>query len=100
MAPRLGVLLFGNDSRGLVPGNGNRTSAGYRWPCTQRKGPVIGGNKESAPFSVMVTGPPSFTGLRPTLLQCLFGHSGGHKAAAITSLSAGEGRAAFSDFHR
>jgi hypothetical protein len=60
-------FFFGNGNRGLVPGNGNRTSAGYRWPGTQRMGSPGNGNRESAPFPVTVTGPPFVTMLRPTL---------------------------------
>ena len=68
---KAGRSFLGVTQRRLVPGSGNnnRTSAGYRWPGTQRIRPPSNGNRESAPFPVTMTGPPLSTVLRSTLAQ-------------------------------
>ena len=64
--PRLSVVFLGNGQQRLVPGSGNRTSAVYHWPGSQRTGPPGNGYRESAPFPVTVIGPPLSTVLRPS----------------------------------
>jgi len=55
----------------VVPGNGNRTCAGYRLRAYNSEDCVTGGSRELAPFPVTVTGPPFVTILRPTLPEML-----------------------------